>query len=153
MKAVVLNPGAPPQGGASPYALKNMESLINKFTSKCNCFYNVFNVRGAWNRGQLLNGGVVGKRLGTAAVKCDDVASSRQNFTRVWIFSCVFRRAHDQSHLPGLRILVFDNNSSSHLPPNSNVARGCSGPAGQDVDDWGVEEENRPSSPRPLNVT
>jgi len=44
----------------SPY---NMESLINKFTSKYICFYRLFKVKGAWNKGQLLKGGVVEKKV------------------------------------------------------------------------------------------
>jgi len=35
------------QGGASRYALYNMESLIKKFTNKYIFFYNLLNVRGA----------------------------------------------------------------------------------------------------------
>ena len=34
------------QEGASPYALYNMESSINKYTNKCICFYSLFKVRG-----------------------------------------------------------------------------------------------------------
>ena len=51
------------QGGASPYAPYKMESLIVKFTNKYICFYSLFKVRGAWNKGQLLEGGVVEKWL------------------------------------------------------------------------------------------
>jgi len=58
--AVVPNRGHASPGGvnkfpgiASLYALYNMESLIHKFTNKYICFYNLFNVRGASNKGQL----------------------------------------------------------------------------------------------------
>ena len=53
-------------GGARPYALCNTESLINEFTNKYIWFYNIFNAREAWNKGQLLKGRVVEKRLRTA---------------------------------------------------------------------------------------
>jgi len=79
---VVLNrgEGIPPQGasinfhrGASPYALYNMESLIIKFTT---CFYSLFNVRGAWNKGQLLNRGVDEKMVKN---RCSSRSSVRQD--------------------------------------------------------------------------
>jgi len=35
------------RAGWRPYALCNMEILINKFTKKYMCFYNLFNVKGA----------------------------------------------------------------------------------------------------------
>jgi len=34
------------QGDVNRYALYNMESLVNKFTRKCICFFNLFNTRG-----------------------------------------------------------------------------------------------------------
>ena len=76
-KAVVLNRGGTPlqrnvnqiSGGCEPCVVYNMESLINKFTNKCVCLYNLFNTRGAWNKGRLLEGGVVSKRLRTTALK------------------------------------------------------------------------------------
>jgi len=44
-----------------------MESLINKFTNKRICFYNLFNVRGLESKGDyFFKGGVVEKRLRTA---------------------------------------------------------------------------------------
>jgi len=46
-----------------------MESLIIKITNKYTCFYSLLKVRGAWNKGQLLKGGVVEKRLKTAGLK------------------------------------------------------------------------------------
>jgi len=55
-KPVILNVGwhgTPLQGGVnkfpgfeSPHALYNMESLINRFTKKCICFYISLKVRG-----------------------------------------------------------------------------------------------------------
>jgi len=59
MIPVVLNQGgAPPQvasknfqGGASPYAPYNIESLINKFNNEYTCFNSLFNVR-VWNKVQ-----------------------------------------------------------------------------------------------------
>ena len=58
-RPVVLNRGGTlPKGGASPSALCNMEILINKFTNKHICFYNLFKVRGAWSKGQLHEGAV-----------------------------------------------------------------------------------------------
>jgi len=44
-----------------------MEILINTFTNKYICFYSLFKVRGVWHKGQLLEGGVVEKRLRTTA--------------------------------------------------------------------------------------
>ena len=41
-------------GVTSPYALRYMESLIDKFTNKYICLYSLFNVRGAWNKWQSL---------------------------------------------------------------------------------------------------
>jgi len=54
---VVLNwapaGGKPPQGGVSPYALYNMESLlINKYI----CFYSLFGVRGVETKDSYLRG-------------------------------------------------------------------------------------------------
>jgi len=51
------------KGGASPYALCDMESLINKLTKKYFCLCNSFIVRRTSNKGQLLKGGLVEKRL------------------------------------------------------------------------------------------
>jgi len=56
------------QGGASPYAPYNMESLIIKFTNKYICFYRLFKVRRTWNKGQILKGGVIKKRLRTTGL-------------------------------------------------------------------------------------
>ena len=56
-------------GGMSPYALENMEILINKFTNEYICFYSLFKLSGASNKGQLLKGGVVEKRLTTTATE------------------------------------------------------------------------------------
>jgi len=62
--AVVLNRvSRPPQGWASPYALNNMKSLLNKFTNKYIYFYTLLDFREACNKEQLLKGGVVEKRL------------------------------------------------------------------------------------------
>jgi len=37
----------PPNGGANPYTLHNVESFLNKFTNKHTfCLYNLFKVRG-----------------------------------------------------------------------------------------------------------
>ena len=47
------------QRSASFYALYNMESLINKFTNKYTCFYNLFNVRGLETKDDYFKGGVV----------------------------------------------------------------------------------------------
>ena len=75
--SVVLNwPALPPkgasmnfQGGASPYGPYNMESLVNKFTNKHISFYSLFKVRSLnWNKGQLLKGDVVEKRIRTTAL-------------------------------------------------------------------------------------
>jgi len=41
-------------GCVSPYASRNMESLINKFTNKYFCLYSLFKVRSAWNKWQSL---------------------------------------------------------------------------------------------------
>jgi len=57
------------QGGSSPYTLHNMQSLMNKNTNKYNCFHNIFNITGPWNKGQLLKGGVVEKRWRTTALE------------------------------------------------------------------------------------
>jgi len=38
-----------------------MEKFIIKFTNTYICFYRLFKVRGAWNKGQLLKGGTVEK--------------------------------------------------------------------------------------------
>jgi len=54
------------QGGASPYAPHNTKSLIMKFTKQYICFYSLFKAWGAWNKGQLLKGGVVEVRLRTS---------------------------------------------------------------------------------------
>ena len=64
-KTVVLKRGASInfQAGASPYAPYNMESLIITFTNKYTCFQSVFKVRGDWNKGKWLKGGVVEKRF------------------------------------------------------------------------------------------
>ena len=50
-------------GGAGPYASYNMVSLINTFANEYTWFYSLFKVRRAWNKRQLLKGGVVEKRL------------------------------------------------------------------------------------------
>ena len=48
------------RSATNPYALCNIESLINKLTNKYIYLYNLFIfVNGAWNKGQLLKGGVV----------------------------------------------------------------------------------------------
>jgi len=46
-----------------------MEILINKVTNKYICFYSLFKLRGAWNKGQLLKGGLVERRLKTTAME------------------------------------------------------------------------------------
>jgi len=53
--AVVFNqePAVSFQGGVSPYTLYSVESLIKTFTNKCT-FCNLFNVKWAWNKVQLL---------------------------------------------------------------------------------------------------
>ena len=57
-------------GGTSSHALCNMDSLINKLTNKYICLYNLFIVMGAWNKGQLLKGSMVEKRLRTTGLLC-----------------------------------------------------------------------------------
>jgi len=47
------------QGSASFCALYKMESLINKFTNKDTCFYNLFNVRGLETKDHYFRGGLV----------------------------------------------------------------------------------------------
>ena len=42
------------QGNANPYAICDIESMINKFTDNYICFYNLFKARGwTWNKGQF----------------------------------------------------------------------------------------------------
>ena len=64
-KAVVLNQGESVNflEDMNPYALCNIESLIYKFTNKYICFWR------AWNKGQLLKGGMIEKRLTTTSIK------------------------------------------------------------------------------------
>ena len=57
------------RGGVSHYTLYKMESLINKFSNKYIWFCNLSNIRGAWNKGQLLNGSVAEKRLRTTVLR------------------------------------------------------------------------------------
>jgi len=47
------------QRSASFYALYNIESLINKFTNKYICFYNLFNVRELGTKDDYFEGRVV----------------------------------------------------------------------------------------------
>jgi len=47
------------QRSASFQALYNIESLINTFTNKYTCFYNIFNVRGLGTKDDYFEGGVV----------------------------------------------------------------------------------------------
>ena len=49
------------RGGASPNALYNLESLINKSTRNYICFYNIFEVRGLVTKDNEVKGGVVEK--------------------------------------------------------------------------------------------
>jgi len=81
---VVLNRGSSPQGASMNFqgaralnALYNMERLINEFTNKYFRFHNLFHARVAWNKGQLLKGGVVEDRLRTTALSrnIDNVSS------------------------------------------------------------------------------
>jgi len=58
-KTVVLKRGA---------RLPNMEGVINQCNKKNICFYNL-KLREAFNKGQLLKGGVVEKRLRAIALK------------------------------------------------------------------------------------
>jgi len=64
--------GTAPQGASinfqRGYALCNVKSLINKCTNKYICFYNLFNVKGAWNKRQLLERSVLEKRLRPTAL-------------------------------------------------------------------------------------
>jgi len=46
-----------------------MEILINKFANKYFCFCSLFQVRGLETKGQLLEGGVVEKRLRTTTTE------------------------------------------------------------------------------------
>jgi len=52
--------------GFAPY---NMKTLIIKFTNNYICFYSLFKVREAWNKGQLLKKDVVDKRLWTTVLR------------------------------------------------------------------------------------
>jgi len=62
IKITYMNEKAPdPQGsslnfqpGANSYAPCNMESLINKFTNKYICFYNLINVKGVETKDSYL---------------------------------------------------------------------------------------------------
>jgi len=49
-----------------------MENFIIKFTNKYISFYDLFKVRGAWNKAQLLQGDVVGKKLRNISVRHGD---------------------------------------------------------------------------------
>jgi len=55
------------QGDVNRYALYNMESLVNKFTRKCICFFNLFNTRGIETKDNYLRG-VVQRRLRTTGL-------------------------------------------------------------------------------------
>ena len=100
-EAVGINRGANlPRGGVNtfliPYALKNTESFINKFTNKCSCLYNLFNVGGGAfeTKDDHLRGRVVEKRLrtrlwceGCATRVVRRVRSVLTESAKVWPFS------------------------------------------------------------------
>jgi len=81
--------------GARTLMRSNMHSLINKLTNKYICLHNLFIVRGreikanylkgAWNKGSLLKGVVVGKRLRTTGLERQCMATCVRKYD-LWRF-------------------------------------------------------------------